>query len=80
MQRMRASLACVFVLCGCVCVCVSATCAHECRGHLTSKTMNGSERKSLFLFFNSRHNVFISSDSLVEIEMPYGSTTGEESK
>lgn len=37
---------------------------------------------SLFIYFclNSRRNVFISSDSVMEIEMPDGATTGEEFK
>lgn len=71
MQRMRASLACV---------CMSTTCVREHRERLTSMTMNVSERKGLFLFPNSCCNVFISSDSVLEIEMPYGATTGEEFK
>ena len=73
MQRMRASLACV-------CVSAAYACVHEQRVCLMSMTMNVSERKSLFLFLNSRRNVFISSDSVMEIEMPYRATTGEEFK
>lgn len=75
MQRMRASLAWVCASATRVCLCV-----YEQRVHLPSMTMHVSESKSLFLFLNSLRNVFISSDSVMEIEMPYGATTGEELK
>lgn len=71
MQRMRASLACV---------CLCATCVRKQRVRLTYMTMDVSERKSLFFFLRSRCTVFISSDSMMEIEMSYGATTGEEFK
>lgn len=46
--------------------------------NLTYIRMNMSARKSLFLFQRLLFYVFISSDSMMEIEMPYRVTTGEE--